>query len=66
MLKENDRMNAQVYEIQSFCDHLQKISGVIEKYDYNLMRQTVRKITVFRDRTVEVEFFSGEKVKIKI
>lgn len=66
MFKENDKTKAAVYHLQEFVDHLQDISGVVEEYDYSLMRQTVKQIKVLRNKTVDVEFFSGQTVNIEI
>lgn len=66
MLAANDKTNADVYELKRFVSHLQSMNGVINKFDYNLMRQTVKQMKVYSDRTVEVEFFIGEKVMVAI
>jgi DNA invertase Pin-like site-specific DNA recombinase len=66
MLRLNDNIKEAIYELQQFAYHLQGVDGVIENYDYNLMRQTVKQMRVYKNKTVEVEFFSGEKVNIKI
>ncbi len=66
ILAANDKNKAAIYDLQTFANHLQSVPGVIEKFDYDLMRQTVKQIKVFQDRTVTVEFFSGQKVSIEI
>lgn len=65
-LAVNDKNKAAIYDLQTFVNHLQRVPGIIEKFDYDLMRQTVKQIKVFQDRTVTVEFFSGQKVSIEI
>lgn len=42
------------------------MSGVLDKYDYSLMRETVKQMKVYSNRTVEVEFFIGKKVTVEI
>lgn len=66
ILKSNERTRESIYELQQFIGHIQNVGGVIEKFEYNLMRQTVKQMKVYGDRTVDVEFFSGDKVKIRI
>lgn len=66
LLKSNDRAKEATYRLQQFAEHLQNVDGVIEEFDYRLMRQTVKQMKVYSDKTIDVEFFSGEKVNIKI
>ena len=66
MLEENDRNKSAIYDLQTFADHLQSVPGIIEKFDYDLMRQTVKQMKVFQDRTVTVEFFSGQEINVNI
>ena len=66
VLTANDKNKANIYELQMFVDHLKNVSGVVEKFDYDLMRQTVKQMRVFQDKTVTVEFFSGHEISIII
>ena len=55
-----------VQDLENFVNALKGSKDIILEYDSNLMKRTLRKITVFSEGYVDMEFVGNQVVRVKI
>lgn len=64
--EENQNQTRNIYQIEEFIKSIKEQDGVITKYDYGLMKRTVKQITIFHDGRGVVKFINGSEITVKI
>ena len=55
-----------VQDLESFVNALKGSKDIILEYDSNLMKRTLRKITVFSEGYVDMEFVGDQVIRVEI
>ena len=55
-----------VQDLENFVNALKGSKDIILEYDSNLMKRTLRKITVYNEGYVDMEFVGNQVVRLEI
>lgn len=66
MLEDNGFHMKEISQLEDAIRKLEKIDGVVEKYDFDLMKRMVKKMVVKSDNTITIHFIGNQTVTINI